>query len=135
MIDAKILGIQASIIIHGFPIWHISQLQDLLTMVEEFGMPHFLKTLTIDEIHKYRNIKNSLTSCFFDYKILRIMYNGDPHMQFLPYKKTHHWVAPLTIASRNSLKNQKSPNHFPRTFLKCFHNYNFFLFIFIHCMP
>ncbi len=76
--------IQASIIIQGSPTWHISQLQDLLTMVEEFDMFHFLKTLTINEINKHRNIKNSLTSCFFDYKILRAMYNGDPHMQFLP---------------------------------------------------
>jgi hypothetical protein len=34
---------QASIIIQGFPTWHISQLQDLLTMEEEFGMLHLLK--------------------------------------------------------------------------------------------
>ncbi len=72
--------------IQGFHTWHISQLQDLLTMVEEFGMPHFFLTLTMNEIHKHRNIKNTSTSCFFDYKILRTMYIGDPHMQFLPYK-------------------------------------------------
>ncbi len=92
-------------------------------MVKEFCMPHFLKTLTIDEIHKHKNIKNTLTSCFIDYKILRAMYNGDPHMQFLPYKQTYPWVAPLAITSRNSLKNWKWTNHFPRTFLKCFHNF------------
>jgi hypothetical protein len=58
-------------------------------MVEEFGMPHFFLTSTINEIHKHGNIKNTLTSSFFDYKILRAMYNGDPHMQFLPYMQTH----------------------------------------------
>jgi hypothetical protein len=66
--------------IQGSHTWHISQLQDLLTMVEEFGMPHFKKVLTMNEIHKHRNIKNTSASCFFDYKILRAMYNGDPHM-------------------------------------------------------
>jgi ATP-dependent DNA helicase PIF1 len=30
--------------------WHRSQLQDLLTMVEEFGMPHFYKTLIANEM-------------------------------------------------------------------------------------
>jgi ATP-dependent DNA helicase PIF1 len=27
--------------IQSYPKWHKSQLQDLLTVVEEFGMPHF----------------------------------------------------------------------------------------------
>jgi hypothetical protein len=31
-----------------------SQLQDLLTMVKEFGMLHFLKTLTTDEMTSTR---------------------------------------------------------------------------------
>jgi hypothetical protein len=35
--------IHVSIIIQGSSTWHTSQLQDLLTMVEAFGMPHFLK--------------------------------------------------------------------------------------------
>jgi hypothetical protein len=30
--------------------WHRPQLQDLLTMVEEFGMPHFKKTLIANEM-------------------------------------------------------------------------------------
>ncbi len=36
--------------IQGSPMWHRSQLQDLLTMVEEFGMPHFKKTLIANEM-------------------------------------------------------------------------------------
>jgi hypothetical protein len=32
------------------PKWHKSQLQDLLTMIEKFGMPHFLKTLIAYEM-------------------------------------------------------------------------------------
>jgi hypothetical protein len=90
MINAQIFGYiikyKLPSSIQGSHTWHISQLQDLLTMVEEFGMPHFFKTLTMNEIHKHRNIKNTLASCFFDFRILRTMYNGDPHMQFLPYK-------------------------------------------------
>ena len=35
--------------IEGPPQWHKSQLQDLLTMVEKFGMPDFFLTLTTDE--------------------------------------------------------------------------------------
>jgi hypothetical protein len=31
------------------PWWHITQLQDLLCMVQHFGMPHFHKTFTVDE--------------------------------------------------------------------------------------
>jgi ATP-dependent DNA helicase PIF1 len=31
--------------IQGFPWWHQSWLQDLLTMVQEFGVPHFFLTL------------------------------------------------------------------------------------------
>jgi hypothetical protein len=86
MIDAKILGyivkykLRSSI--QGFPISQISELQNLLKTVKEFGMPHFFLTLIEDEIHKHRNVKNTLTSCFIGYKILRTMYNGDPHVQF-----------------------------------------------------
>jgi len=36
--------------IQGSPTWHRSKLQDSLSMVEEFGMPHFLKTLTTNEM-------------------------------------------------------------------------------------
>ncbi len=36
--------------IQGSPMWHRSQLQDFLTVVEEFGMQHFLKTLIADEM-------------------------------------------------------------------------------------
>ena len=35
--------------IEGSPRWHISQLQNLLAMVEKFGMPDFFLTLTVDE--------------------------------------------------------------------------------------
>ena len=35
--------------IQGTPRWHKSQLQNLLAMVEKFGMPHFFLTLTTDE--------------------------------------------------------------------------------------
>ncbi len=48
--------------IQGSPMWHRSQLQDLLTMVEEFGMPLFLKTLIVDEMtltrwHEFNDVK------------------------------------------------------------------------------
>jgi len=33
----------------GTPQWHKTQLQDLLCMVEHFGMPQFFLTLTVDE--------------------------------------------------------------------------------------
>jgi hypothetical protein len=44
------------------PRLHKSQLQDLLIMVEEFCMIHFLKTLTVDEMtslrwHKFNNME------------------------------------------------------------------------------
>ena len=32
--------------IQGTPRWHKSHLQDLLAMIENFGMPHFFLTLT-----------------------------------------------------------------------------------------
>jgi hypothetical protein len=34
--------------------WHKFQLQDLLTMVEKFGMSHFILTLIIDEMTSSR---------------------------------------------------------------------------------
>ena len=40
--------------IQGTPRWHKSQLQDLLAMVEKFGMPHFFLTLTADETSSLR---------------------------------------------------------------------------------
>ncbi len=40
--------------IQGSPRWHQSQLQHLLTMVQEFGIPHFLKTLIVDEMTQSR---------------------------------------------------------------------------------
>ncbi len=48
--------------IQSSPKWHKSQLQDLLIMVEEFGMPHLLKTLTADEMtslkwHEFNNME------------------------------------------------------------------------------
>jgi hypothetical protein len=43
--------------IQGFPTWHISQLQDLLTMVNAFGMFHFFLTLIIDEMASTRWIE------------------------------------------------------------------------------
>ena len=36
------------------PRWHKSHLQDLLAMVEQFGMPHFFLTLTADETSFFR---------------------------------------------------------------------------------
>ncbi len=41
-------------LIQGSPTWHRSQLQNLLTMVEKFGMPHFFKTLTTNEMTSTR---------------------------------------------------------------------------------
>jgi hypothetical protein len=45
MIDAEILGyiikFKFPSSIQGSPTWYISQLEDLLKMVEEFGMLHF----------------------------------------------------------------------------------------------
>ena len=35
--------------IQGTPQWNKTQLQDLFVMVEQFGMPYFFLTLTIDE--------------------------------------------------------------------------------------
>jgi hypothetical protein len=103
MIDVWILGYivkyKLPSSIQEFPTWHISQLQDLLKMVKNFSMPHFFVTLIADEIHKHRNIKHILTSCFIHYKLLIAMYNGDPHMQFLPYRQTHPTVPPLAITS------------------------------------
>jgi hypothetical protein len=47
MINAKFFGYMIKYkfasSIQGSPTWHISQLEDLLTMVEEFGMLQFLK--------------------------------------------------------------------------------------------
>jgi hypothetical protein len=40
-------------------------------MVEEFGMPHFLKTLTIDEIHKHKNIKKFVDIMFLSLQDLK----------------------------------------------------------------
>ncbi len=40
--------------IQGSPQWHQSQLQDLLTMVQEFKISHFLKTLTVHEMTQSR---------------------------------------------------------------------------------
>ena len=40
--------------IQGTPRWHKSHLQDLLAMVEQFGMPHFFLTLTADETSSLR---------------------------------------------------------------------------------
>ncbi len=34
----------------GSPKWHKRQLNDLLTMVDKFGMPSFFLTLTSDEV-------------------------------------------------------------------------------------
>jgi hypothetical protein len=34
--------------------WHKFQLQDLLTMVEKFGMSHFILTLIVDEMTSSR---------------------------------------------------------------------------------
>lgn len=36
--------------IQGSPQWHRSQLQDLLKMVQEFGIPRFKKKLMVDEM-------------------------------------------------------------------------------------
>jgi hypothetical protein len=48
MIDSEILGhiveYKLPSLIQRSPMWHRSQLQDLLTKVNEFGMLHFLKT-------------------------------------------------------------------------------------------
>ena len=40
--------------IQGTPRWHKSHLQDLLAMVEQFGMPQFFLTLTADETSSLR---------------------------------------------------------------------------------
>jgi hypothetical protein len=40
--------------IQGTPRWHRSQLQDLLAMVEQFGMPQFFLTLTTNETSSLR---------------------------------------------------------------------------------
>jgi hypothetical protein len=54
MTDVEILGhivkYKLPSSIQGSPTWHRSQLQDLLTMVEEFGMLHFLRLFIVDEI-------------------------------------------------------------------------------------
>jgi hypothetical protein len=72
MINAEIFGYiikyKLPSSIQGSHTWHIYQLQDLLTMVKEFGMFHFFLTLIMNEMHKHRNIKNTLASCFFDFK-------------------------------------------------------------------
>jgi hypothetical protein len=38
----------------GTPAWHRSNLQDLLCMVDRFGMPSFFLTLTTDEVSETR---------------------------------------------------------------------------------
>jgi hypothetical protein len=51
MTNVEILGhivkYKLPLLIQGFPTW---QLQDLFTMVKEFGMLHFLKTLIANEM-------------------------------------------------------------------------------------
>jgi hypothetical protein len=40
--------------LQGTPRWHKPQLQDLLAMVEKYGMPHFFLILHVDEISSLR---------------------------------------------------------------------------------
>jgi hypothetical protein len=61
MTDSEILGhivkYKLPSLIQSSPMWHRSQLQDLLTMVNEFGMPHLKKTLIEYEMTSRRWLK------------------------------------------------------------------------------